>query len=207
LVECILGTENKLFSPDITFDINLPTIDEETRDIVSKFINKDNEQEMNRQMLALLVLNRFIQPEGGNANIGYERAGAMTSSEMLFNQLSNWLSKISKDFDVGINYRPGDEINSQELEVALSTQLFNDRVLVDGNFGSQIGVTENQNASNIVGDVNIEYKITPEGKFRVRAFNKSNHNDLLKIDAPYTQGLGIFYRKDFDRIGDLFRRK
>ena len=56
--------------------------------------------------------------------------------------------------------------------------------------------------------MNVEYKLTPDGKFRVKAFNKSNHDDLLKeISSPYSQGLGLSYRKEFNTFADLFKRK
>jgi hypothetical protein len=113
------------------------------------------------------------------------------------------LSKISNDFDIGINYRPGDDITSDEVQASLSTQLFNNRIIVDGN----VGVANTAaNSSNIVGDVNIEYKITPDGRFRVRAFNKSNDINTLVENAPFTQGVGLSYQKDFNKLGDLFRK-
>jgi len=55
------------------------------------------------------------------------------------------LSKISNDFDIGVNYRPGDAITKDELEVALSTQLFNDKLSVEGNIGNN---TNSQNPNN-----------------------------------------------------------
>jgi hypothetical protein len=123
---------------------------------------------------------------------------------MISNQLSNWLSKISNDFDIGINYRPGDDITSDELQASLSTQLFNNRVIIDGN----VGVANTQSSSSdIVGDVDIEYKITSDGRFRVRAFNKSNDINALTQNARFTQGVGLSYQKEFNKLGDLFRRK
>ena len=65
----------------------------------------------------------------------------------------------------------------------------------------------NQNTNNIVGDVNVEYKLTDDGKVRVKAFNKANDNNSTIITSgPYTQGVGIFYREEFDTIGELYRR-
>jgi hypothetical protein len=128
------------------------------------------------------------------------------SFELLSNQISSWLSQISKDVDIGVNYRPGDSYTSEELEVALSTQLFNNRLSIDGSFG-MTGMQEQTNTNTIVGDVNVELKITRDGRFRVRAFNRTNNTDLLDIDAPYTQGVGIFYRKEFDSLSELFRKK
>lgn len=210
-VECELDLQNKLFKPDIAFNIVLPNIDDETKRYVDKFLSQDNQQELSMQTFSLLVMNRFMQPASvreSNLSMEYGQAGTTTSTEMLFNQVSNWLSKISNDFDVGVNYRPGDKLNNQELEVALSTQLFNDRVLIDGNIGTPLESDPSKSSSNIVGVVNVEYKLTADGRFRVKAFNRSNHDDLMKeLSSPYTQGLGLSFRKDFNSVADIFRRK
>jgi hypothetical protein len=204
-VDCKLKLTDNLLNPNISFDIDLPNSDERTKTDVRNKIGVGNEQEMNRQVFGLLVLNRFFPTEDQNQAL--QQAGGFLSSstsEMISNQLSNWLSKISNDFDVGLNYRPGDNVTSDELQVALSTQLFNNRIIVDGN----VGVANTQSSSsNIVGDVNIEYKITSDGRLRVRAFNKSNDINALRYNAPFTQGVGLSYGREFDRIGDLFRRR
>jgi hypothetical protein len=155
-------------------------------------------------MIFLLVLNQF-KPVSGSDVAMYSGVGA-TSFDILTNQLNSWLSKISDDFDIGLNYRPGNDITSDEIEVALSTQLFNDRLSIDGNFGVA-GSDESNNTSNIVGDVNVEVKITEDGRFRVKAFNKTNNINSIEYNAPYTQGVGVFYRKEFDNLGDLFKKK
>lgn len=193
-----------LLSPQINFDIGLPTVDASTRQTVLSYVN--TEAEVNRQVFSLLIMNSFVTPyqlvnTGGGPTVG-SAAGANTS-ELLSNQLSNMLSKISNDFDVGVNYRPGDAITKDELELALSTQLFNDKLTVDGNVGTN---NKNQNSTNIVGDVNVEYKITDDGKVRIKAFNKANDNNQIYINGPYTQGVGIFYREEFNTIAELYKR-
>jgi hypothetical protein len=40
----------------------------------------------------------------------------------------------------------------------------------------------------------------------VRAYNQSNDNYTQLNNAPFTQGLGLFYREDFDNFGELFAR-
>ncbi len=207
-VETILILEDKLFNPIISFEIQVPGGDENTRELIERVIT--TEQEMNRQVFSLLVLNRFMPTTTDQYNTALGYGVGSTSSELLSNQLSNWLSQISSDFDIGVNYRPGDELSSQELELALSTQLFDDRVLIDGNFGVAGNQTATghttQSTSQIIGDVNVEVKITPEGKFRVKAFNRSNTFDIINTNSPYTQGIGLFYRKEFDNLNELFRR-
>lgn len=204
-VDVALNMKEKLINPNIYFDIRLPQSDELTREMVNRAIN--TEQEMNRQIFSLLVLNRFMPKDDRFNNVSSRDVGT-TSTEMLSNQVSNWLSQISSEFDIGVNYRPGDEISSQELEVALSTQLLDDRLVIDGNVGvASENKTVEQSASNIIGDVNIEYKITPEGRFRVKAFNRSSTIDLLNTNSLYTQGVGFFYRKEFDSLKDLLKKE
>jgi len=202
-VNCIINLKDKLFNPNIRFDISLPTSDARVKEIVYSSIDTTNRAEMNRQMLYLLVLNSFSVREMDNT---FTTGLGASSLDLLSNQISSWLSQISKDFDIGINYRPGDTYTSEELEVALSTQLFNDRVLVDGNFGVT-NMQEQTQTSNIVGDIDIEIKVTKDGRFRVKVFNETNNVDLLNVGAPYTQGIGVFYRKEFDNLNELFRKK
>ncbi|MFH0866656.1 MAG: translocation/assembly module TamB domain-containing protein [Bacteroidota bacterium] len=198
-VDCLLGMKDKIFNPAITFDIDLPKSDESTKTLVKTLIN--NEQEMNKQIFSLLVLNRFMPLEKIQYTAISSGLGS-TSTELLSNQLSNWLSQISKKFDIGVNYRPGSEITSEEVEVALSTQFMDDKLIIDGNVVASGGT---QKSSNIVGDVNIEYKLTE--RLHVKGFNKSNTIDLVNSNAPYTQGLGIFYRREFDTLGDWLKKK
>ena len=121
---------------------------------------------------------------------------------MLANQVSNWLSQISNDFNVGFLYTPGTrDINSQELQVALSTQLLNDKVTINGNFDvAGTGAEE----TPLIGDFDVEIALTEKVRFKV--FNRYNKPYTGK-GAPYTQGLGLTYRQDFNKFSDLFKRK
>ena len=81
-------------------------------------------------------------------------------------------------------------------------------MVIDGNLGvsDNKGISNDQNANNFVGDFSIEYKITEDGKLRVKAFNQSNQFSLQRRSSNYTQGVGLFYRREFDKISDLFRK-
>lgn len=210
-----LEMTNNMMSPNIDFDIDLPTADESTKEKVNSVLQVGqgelNDQELNKQVFSLLVLNRFITPQGvESANYEHTGVGASSSSELLSNQLSNWLSKISNDFDVGFNYRPGDELSNDEVELALSTQIFNDRVIIDGNVGysNQDGsnVQTQEQANDLVGDVTVEYKLSEDGSFRVKAFNRSNQYSLIQRSSPYTQGVGLFYKEEFDTGKEFFNK-
>ncbi len=210
-VECQLNLTGNLFKPVVGFDIYLPTADEEVRAYLRSMIKSD--EEMSRQFLFLLVMNSFYADPStrttqSTSDIGTTTVG-VTTTEMLSNQLSNWLSQISNDFDIGINYRPGSTAmpNSNEVEVALSTQILNDQVIINGNFGygnNQINASGSQNNSAITGAIDIEVKITD--KIRFKAFNRSNDNFYIDNGIQYTQGVGLFYKQDFAKFRDLFIR-
>ncbi len=205
-VEAVIHLTEQLFNPTIKFSIRLPNVDTETRQMVFSVLDTTNDAMMTQQMLSLLVLGSFSYTGGETASLG------ASSINMISNQLSNWLSQISRDFDIGLHYKPGDRLSNEELEVALSTQLFNDRVTIDGNFGVIGNRHSTQNASNIVGDVDISVLLTQDGRLRLKAFNHSNTSMWFSSRAydnfvPYTQGLGISYRQEFDSFGDLLRRR
>jgi len=199
-VDCVIVLKNKLLNPEIEFNIEFPNMKDDEKQYVYSKLDTTDQVMMSQQMLSLLVLNSFSYSSGYSGSVGFNTFSLLT------NQLNNWLSQISNDFDIGINYRPGDEISSQEVEVALSTQLFDDRVSIDGNVGVR-GSENAKNTNDIVGEVTVEVKITKDGKLRGKAFNMSNNNYLYNNYAPYTQGIGIFYTQEFNKLSDLFGRK
>lgn len=203
-VECIMNLSDQLMNPHINFDLALPMLSTDVQSQVKGLIS--TEEDMNKQIFSLMALGKFIpasQFSGLMANSAYSNAGANTTSELLSNQISNWLSQIHDDFDIGFKYRPGDEISNDQLELALKTQFFNNRLIVNGN----VATADNQATSNIVGDVSVEYKLRRDGKVRVKAFNRSNNYHLTTDDeTAYTQGVGLFYREEFDSFEELFFR-
>lgn len=202
-----------MLQPDINFNINLPTVDDNIRTRLNSLLyvnnNEVNKQEMNQQVFGLLVLNRFVPTSatsGSNYNAG--REGINNGYEVLSNQLSNWLSKMSDQFDVGLNYRPSNEVSNEEIDLTVSTELLNNRLVLDGNFGySDNGIqTDADRTSNFIGEFTVEYKLNEEGKFRLKAFNRSTNNSLLQVNSPYTQGVGVFYREEFETFDQLWRK-
>lgn len=208
-VNCELTLTNTLANMLIGFNLEVPQADESTKSIVRATIN--TEEEMNRQVFALLVLNQFLPPEaiGGGASSNLISGGLGTSSvEFLSSQMNNWLSKLTKDVNLNVKYKAGDNTITDQVSVALSTQLFNDRIIIDGDLGvggQRVNTDNKQN--QIVGNVLVEVKLNDKGNLRLKAFNRSNDNNLLKNSAPYTQGIGFSYRVEFDSWNDLIRKK
>ncbi len=205
-VETHLLMTGGLESPRISFNLDLPTGVED----IQEQLNNLPQEDMNKQVLSLLVMNRFLPlPGAQTANKNEEDFGMESNaSELLSNQVSNWLSQISSSFDIGFNYTPSDEVESQEYEVAVSTQLLNNRVTIQSNVGvggEQVSSTsETENTSNIAGDFQVDVKLNRSGKLRLKAYARSN--DELYTEAETKQGLGVFYKEEFNTFGELWRR-
>ncbi len=201
-VNCYVILTGSLSEPTMRFEIKFPDLDPDMRRMVYAQLDTTNQALVNQQMISLLVLGSFSFSNTSNISL------SSSYYNIISNQLSGMLSQISKDFDVGINYKPGDKISQEEFELALSTQLFNDRLTINGNFGMTYD-RSNRSASNLVGDVDINFKITPDGRWLLKAYNHSNinswyyYNNYDKV-SPYTQGAGIAYQKDFNNIAELF---
>lgn len=204
-VDCKLGISGKLKEPEITYGIELPFAEQSEKDKLSAAILSD--EELGKQFLSLLVLSKFLPRNQENSGFQNSGIAEVNASELLSNQLSNWLSQISDEFDIGVNYRPGTELSSQELELALSTQLLNDRLSINGSIDMKTNA-EAEQARNIP-NLDLDYKITRNGKIRARAYNRATDNQIADI-ADYTQGIGVFYTEEFDKfseIGENYRNK
>jgi len=210
-VNCHLHMKNKLSNPTISFTVDVPAA---SRIDVIDQINSLPEEELNKQILSLLLMNRFtalpgvVQQDPNSTTSTGSNITATTASELLSNQLSNWLSQLKTGFDLGVAYRPKDDYSQEEYEVALSTSLWNDRVILNGNLGIGGQQTVNTSANNnpYTTDFSVEIKVNKTGNIRLKAFQKVNDDPATYNIAPYTQGVGIFYTEDFNRFDDLLKK-
>lgn len=209
-VNVLLDLSGKLMNPNIRFEIELPEATETERSQLASV--SSTTQQLNQQVFSLLILNRFMpiyQTAENQAVANMGDFGAATTSDFISSQISNWLSELSNEFDIGINYRPGDQISSQEIAVALGTQLFNERLSVRGNFGVTSASETQYNAgqTNFLGDFLVEYRLTEDGKIRLRVFNETNPYEVLSTsNSIYTQGVGLVYQEDFNTIDEFFQQ-
>ena len=199
----ILLTE-ELSNPNINFAINFPTVEDRLVEELKQYFS--TQEELNKQMLSLVVLGKFYTPEyiRGTYEAQNPNLIGTTASELFSNQLSNWLSQISNNVDIGLNYRPGNQLTNDEIELAMSTQIFNDRVTLNGNIGNNNN-PHTTNNNQLVGDFDINVKLIPSGKFQLKAYNRSNNN-LIYETAPYTQGVGFSFTEEFNSFNHLFEK-
>jgi hypothetical protein len=202
-VECVLHLTENLSNPTVSFDIEFPSLDVQTRSTLqSLFASQDD---INKQVFSLLILNRFYALDNMDAwrDAGYQ-AGVTTASELLSNQLSHWLSQISTNFDIGFSYRPGDQVTNNEFELALSTQIFNNRVTLSANGNVVEGARANNNAP-ITGDFDVDVKLNKLGSLRLKAYSHTQEK-LTYNETETVQGVGVSYQENFDSIREILRK-
>jgi hypothetical protein len=88
------------------------------------------------------------------------------------------------------------------MELALSTQIFNDRVTINGNIGNNSSL-QTTNNNSVLGEIEVFVKLIESGKLQLKAYNRAN-TDMTYDTSPYKQGIGLSYRESFNSFYDLF---
>ena len=201
-VQTILNVSGDVRRPDLNFDIAFPTLTQDVDRRVRSIISTNDM--MNRQIIYLLALNRFYTPDF--MNMGQSRNNELVSvaSSTLSSQLGNILGQLSENWNISPNFRSekGD-FSDMEVELALSSQLLNNRLIFNGSFGYRDNTVNN---NTFIGDFDLEYLLNKSGTIRLKAYNHYNDRNYYIKSALTTQGVGIMLRHDFNRWGDLFRK-
>ena len=197
-IELLLSLNGGLFQPEIGFNIEVPEADSRLEALIRGALL--NEEELQRQALSLLVVNQFISQDPLNSALGGFQSGGQ-SSAFIANQLGHWISQISPGMDLGLDYSNNNLSGEQELALALSTQLFNERLKIEGEFGAQS--TGQMSTDDIqIQDITVSYDLDAKGQYQVTGQSKSNQSMINTLDGSSTQGVGIRMRHEFNRWGD-----
>jgi hypothetical protein len=206
-VNCVLLLSGPLEQPLIKFDLELPGATADLERQVKSYIH--TEDMMNRQIVYLLIMGRFYtSPE-------YTRNDTRVNNDLSFltstlsNQISNLLGTLSENFQVGTKFHQSyeGEATNTEVELLLSSTLLNNRLIINGNFGYVDNAYSNGTNVPLVGDFDIEYKLTKSGDIRLKGFNHYNYRNYYSLTPELTQGVGILFRRDFNYLRDLFYRR
>ena len=208
-VNVLMHLKGLLLEPEIGLAIELPNLNQQNVSQVASLIKniQYDEQELNKQVFSLMVFKRFA-PTGGFLTGGIASSGVTSSvSELLSNQLNYWLSQVMSD-KVSVNVNTS---NFQDVNLLVSAKLFNDRVTVERN-GSLVGL----DASLALGNISLIIKLLPSlkqeenGDDRSRelvleVFNRETVN-ITQQENTNKAGIGLFFKKDFDSLKDLFSK-
>ena len=208
-VNCLMNIGGQPNSPQVDFDLEMPTVNADEQQMVRSVIN--GQQEMNQQVLYLLAIGRFYNQGQNNANTQQQdqTSLAMQSflSGTLSTQINNLLNTVIKNdnWNFGANISTGNEgWHNAEYEGLVSGRMLNNRLLLNGQFGYRDNAT--QATSSFIGDFDIQYLLYPNGNLALKMYNQTNDRYFTKSSLN-TQGIGLIMKKDFNGLRDLFSTK
>ncbi|VXC40992.1 conserved hypothetical protein [Flavobacterium sp. 9AF] len=221
-IETQLKMTGELMKPEINFDIVLP---EGNNNVSTEVINtteakleqiRQDEDAMNKQVFAILLLNRFIgenpfQSESGGISAGYlaKQSASRILSEQLNQIASDLVNGFQIDFDLEATeqYTTGEKQDRTDLNVAVSKELLNDRlkISVGSSFGIEGTPNKNEQANTIAGDLSAEYLLTKDGRYKLKAYRKNNYQVALQGQVVET-GVAFIITMNYDKFKELFQK-
>ncbi|MES2795901.1 MAG: translocation/assembly module TamB domain-containing protein [Bacteroidota bacterium] len=229
--EVQLTMTGKLSRPNITFKI-VPSESQRlvANDVITNVktrlnaLNAEGENkngdEINKQVFALLVLNRFFSDKSSDffsSNTGGSNASAFARqsvSKLLSDQLNQFASSVIKGVDLDVNlsssqdYFNGVSSTRTDLNLGLSKAFFNDKVeiKVGRNFELENNTKITRNPSEVFDNLMLNYKLSSDGKFLFKAFRKNQYQSVLEGFIVET-GVGFSISRDYRQLGELFMRR
>lgn len=199
-VDCGIRISDKIRNPRLAFSIDIPDIDPTVKSRVESALS--TEDKIQKQFISLIMFNSFLPDDQSgivnNASVLYS-----TVTDIMYNQLNNIFQKLDIPLDLGLSYQPN-ERGQDIFDVAISTQLFNNRVVVNGNLGNRQYTTGTSN-SDVVGDLDIEIKLDRPGLFRLNLFSHSADQYTNYLDDSQRNGIGLAYQREFNTFSEFFR--
>lgn len=150
-------------------------------------------------------------------------------SSILTKEFSDILQNIFKDKSLKVNINASlysgtnliDNYNPNQVtlpdrtnfNLSIGKSFFNERLTFIVGGALDFGLTTQQNQPSgfpFLPDVTAEWRLTPDGKFRLTFFYRENYSYLGLGAATGKQnrsGSSISYRREFDRIDEIFKKK
>lgn len=223
--EVQLKVAGQMMQPRISFDVVLPEeknyrVSSDIVDVVQNRLSelRTNESELNKQVFALIILNRFVGDnpfENGAGGGGTEAIVRSSASRFISEQLNQFAGGLIQGLDLTVDlatsedYTTGERRNRTDLNIGASKRLLNDRLTINvgNNFqleGPRGGNT--QNTSIIPGNIAVDYDLTADRKYRVRFFRRDQ--DQGGLDGFVTQtGVSFILQVEYNRFKQVFMSK
>lgn len=215
-----LRIKGQMMKPEISFELDMPEAEQNAfNGSVYNRLKQINQipSELNKQVMGLLVLNQFIPEDplagdgGGSGDFGVSNMARQSVSKILSQQLNNLAGNLIKGVDLNFDletredYSTGSAQQTTNLKVGASKQLFNERLSVS--VGSNVMLEgENQaNPSTLVGDISVEYKLTKDGRYRVRVYQRNDNSTVIQGQVVET-GVAFALIMDYDEFREIFHR-
>lgn len=213
-----LNMKGELLKPEITFDLELNKSSSATSDLQYTINSKIDQlrleqSEMNKQVFALVLLDRFVaeNPFSSSGGSGAVSALARESvSRLLEDQLNNLAGGLIEgiELDFGLSseedFSTGSSQMRTDLNVGVSTRLLQDRlkISVGSNFELEGPSRPNQKTTNIAGNIQIDYMLSRDGRYSLRAYRRDEYEVALQGQVVET-GVSFIITIDFNTFREL----
>jgi len=195
-VDCLIKMTGPLMNPNLSFGIDIPDLDPLTKSRVDAALN--TEDKTIKQVMSVLVSNSFI-PDIQSSIVNNSTLLYSNATEVLSNQINKIFNQLDIPVDLSFNYQPGQ--NGRDIfDAAVSAQLFNNRVIINGNIGN---ARYTNSTSDVVGDFDAEIKLDDKGRFRLKLFSHSADQFSNYLDNSQRNGGGLVYQEEFTTFREL----
>ncbi|MUP45734.1 translocation/assembly module TamB [Gramella sp. BOM4] len=214
-----LNVDGELTEPKLTFNLDMP--EEEQGAVNGQVYGRiqqlnNQEQELNKQVFSLLVLNRFFPESGSTGASGGTLAVARDNlNDALSDQLNMLSSKILGESGVQLNfeldsftdYQGNTPEDRTQLDINAQKAFLEDRLIVE--VGSEVdiqgGNQPGQEGTPLIGNVSIAYLLDPDGTWRLKGFNRSQYENV--IDGQIiVSGIALIFTKEFNEFKNIFEK-
>ena len=201
-VNCLLTASGKFNDMQLKYKIVLPNQTDEIQRKLDGLIYSDEIRI--KQIAYLLAFSSFMPVNSGSANMGSASFWTSLASSSITAQLNHLLSGVLSDnWTIGTDLHSNDaNFSNVDMDVNISTRIFNDRLTINGIFGYH---NSTEQINNFTGDFNLEYKLTPRGNLLLQFYNVTNNQYYDRSKSPLTQGVGIVYKREGRTFRQLFR--
>jgi TamB, inner membrane protein subunit of TAM complex len=215
-----MALKGSLLAPEIKLGLDFNNVPTSLESILSAYTAsiRNDEQELNRQVFSLMILKR-LSPRGefAQSTVG-NNALSSSVGELLSTQLSYWISQIDSNLEIDLGLAGFDQTALQAMQVRVSYSFLQGRLRLtreggissgnangtitnpDGTSGTTTG------ASQALGDISLEYYITPDGHLRLKLAYETTSRDIQRANTTRSAA-SIVHTQQFDSFGELFRRR
>ena len=201
-VECLLYVKGSIASPEIKFDLNFPDLQSsvgtntitEIQNVVRTL--RSEPDLMNQQVMSLMLFGKFVPLTGNNANSAnpFNTGYATTLSGILTSQANGLFGNIIPGLDFNLDYQNSTDITKSRTIISASKKFYNNRLEVQTSYDPQFANNAN---------ISTQYSISKDGNLKIKAYSKNTNDPIYRTNA-LTQGIGLYYRKEFDTFLEMF---
>lgn len=200
----VLNITEGMLSPNIDFAIDFVNESDASAEDQSILADLHNdEQELQRQVISLLLLKKFSTSDD---NLIGNSQGSLASSvsEFLSSQASYFASQIDDNLEVELDLSDLNNDAVEDFQLRFAYTFLDGRLKVSrgGGFGDQEDETQSV-LDDIVGDWSVEYTLTKDGKLRAKVFSNSNQ-EYTSTNMDPEAGASLLFVSSFDDFRSIF---